>query len=156
VFRKNARLSLAFLAAVLFAACTDNTLLPPEDVVGTYNLTLFRGVAPPVTDVYQPGQADGLPNGGTVEWTDGSLVLNADGTFTEVDNNIVTPTGAASFQSAFQSSGTFRITGVNFTLNGTDQNGKTIRSQTGTRTATTLAYDESDGAGGSAHFEYSR
>ena len=32
---------------------------------GTYQLTLFRGVTPPVTDTYSAGQISSLPNGGT-------------------------------------------------------------------------------------------
>ena len=147
---KNVRLVLALTAAtpLLFAACKDNNLVTPGNVVGTYQLTLFRGQVPPVTDTYQA--SDGitdLPNGGTVVWTDGTLVLNADGSFTETNNYTITPTGEASSQSAFTSIGTYRLSGNSISLTAPPQNQNNARNSTGTVTVNSVTYQESNGQG---------
>ena len=150
MFTKNVRFVLALTAAtpLLFAACKDNNLVTPANVVGTYQLTLFRAQVPPVTDTYQA--SDGiteLPNGGTVTWTDGTLVLNADGSFDETNNYTVTPTGEASRQSAFTSIGTYRLTGSSIVLVAPAQNNNGARSLSGTITVKSITYQESNGQG---------
>ena len=147
---KNVRLLLAVTAAtpLLFAACKDNNLVTPGNVVGTYQLTLFRGQVPPVTDTWQA--SDGiidLPNGGTVTWTDGTIVLREDGSFTETNNYTITPTGEASRQSAFTSIGTYRLTGSSISLNAPAQNNIGARNLSGTITVKSLTYQESNGQG---------
>jgi hypothetical protein len=147
---KNVRLVLALTAAtpLLFAACKDNNLVTPANVVGTYQLTLFRGQVPPVTDTYQA--SDGiidLPNGGTVTWTDGTFVLNADGSFTETNNYTITPTGEASRPSAFTSIGTYRLSGNSINLIAAAQNNNGARNLSGTVTVKSITYQESNGQG---------
>lgn len=155
---RNARLALGLTAAIplLFAACKDNNLVTPGNVVGSYQLTLFRGQVPPVIDTYQASDslAD-LPNGGTVTWTDGTLVLNAAGTFTEMDNYTVSPTGGTNQQSAFTSIGTYRLSGNTIVLTAAPQNNIGARNVSGTITVKSITYQEANGQGFDL-FEYRR
>jgi hypothetical protein len=147
---KNARLVLALTAAtpLLFAACKDNNLVTPSNVVGTYQLTLFRGLVPPVTDTYQASDGvDGFPNGGTATWTDGMIVLNADGSFAETNNVTLQPTGGPTSQSAFTSLGTYRLSGNSVIFNAPAQNGTNARSFSATVTVNSISYQESNGQG---------
>jgi hypothetical protein len=155
---KNARLVLALTAAtpLLFAACKDNNLVTPTNVVGTYQLTLFRGLVPPVTDTYQASDGvDGFPNGGTATWTDGTIVLNADGSFAETNNVTLQPTGGTTTQSAFTSIGTYRLSGGSLIFTAPAQNQTNARSFTGTVTINSISYQESNGQGFDV-FEYRR
>ena len=155
---KNVRLVLALTAAtpLLFAACKDNNLVTPANVVGSYQLTLFRGQVPPVTDTYQASDnIDGFPNGGTATWTDGTIVLNADGGFAETDNVTLSPTGGTTQQSAFTSVGTYRLSGNSIIFNAPAQNGTSARSFTATVTVNSISYQESDGQSFQL-FEYRR
>jgi hypothetical protein len=156
---KNARLVLALTAAIplAFAACTDNNLVTPGNVAGTYQLTLFRGVTPPVTDTYQASDnISGFPNGGTATWTDGSLVLGADGTFVETNNVTLSPIGGTNQLSAFTSLGTYSLSGNTITLIAPAQNGFAPRNVTGAVTANSISYQESNGAGSFDTFTYQR
>jgi hypothetical protein len=155
---KNARLALALTAAtpLLFAACKDNNLVTPGNVVGTYQLTLFRGLQPPVTDTYQASDnIDGFPNGGTATWTDGTIVLDADGGFTETDNVTLSPTGGTTQQSAFTSVGTYRLSGTSIIFSAPAQNGSSARNFTATVTVNSISYQESNGQSFDL-FEYRR
>ena len=155
---KNARFVLALTAAtpLLFAACKDNNLVTPENVVGTYQLSLFRGVAPPVTDTYQASDnVSGFPDGGTATWTDGTIVLNADGGFAETDNVTLSPTGGTTQQSAFTSVGTYRLSGSSIIFTAPAQNGANARNFTATVTVNSISYQESNGQSFDL-FEYRR
>lgn len=155
---KKSRLFLGLIAAtpLFFAACTDNNILNPTtaDVAGTYQLTLFRGVTPPVTDTYQAGQLSQLPNGGTITWTDGTMVLNSTGGFIETNNYTITPTGGQSGISAFVSTGAFTVSGTTFTLSAKAQNQFPARFATGTIAAGRITYQEANSSGGFDSFEY--
>jgi hypothetical protein len=150
MFTNNVRLVRVLTAAtpLLFAACKDNNLVTPANVVGSYQLTLFRGQVPPVTDTYQASDGiSDLPNGGTVTWTDGTLMLNANGSFTETNNYTITPTGEASRQSAFTSLGTYRLSGNSINLVAPPQNNNGARNLSGTITVKSVTYQESNGQG---------
>ena len=145
---RNARLALALTAAtpLLFAGCKDNNLVTPANVVGSYQLTLFRGLVPPVVDTYKASDAiPGFPNGGTATWTDGTIVLNADRSFTETDNVTLAPTGGPTQQSAFTSVGTYRLSGASVVFTAPAQNGSSARSFSATVTVNSISYQESDG-----------
>jgi len=148
---RKAKLLLSLTAAtpLLFAACKDNSLLGPYgDVAGTYQLTVFQGATLPVTYTYQPGDPT-LPSGGTVRWTDGTMVLRSDGTFRETNNYIVTPSGGSSSSNAFVSIGTFTVNGTEFTLSAPN------RFVTGgTLDLDTIRYLEDDDFGTPLAFEY--
>jgi hypothetical protein len=147
---KNARFALSLIATtpLLFAACKDNNLVTPANVVGTYQLTLFRGLALPVTDTYQASDGvPGFPNGGTATWTDGTFVINSDGSFAETNNVTLAPTGGTTQQSAFTSVGTYRLSGNTITLTAASQNGNDARNLTGTITVNSITYQESNGQG---------
>jgi hypothetical protein len=155
---RKAKLLLSLTAAtpLLFAACTDNSLTGPYgDVAGTYQLTVFQGATPPVTHTYQPGQINALPNGGTIQWTDGTMVLNSNGTFTETNNYIITPTGEQSQSSAFVSIGTYTVDGTFFTLSAPAQSQIAARYAEGTIDLDRINYIEDDG-GVSLAYEYRR
>lgn len=155
---RNARLALALTTAIplLFAACKDNNLVTPENAVGTYQLTLFRGQVPPVTDTYQASDSlIDLPNGGTVTWTDGTLVLDANEKFAEMDDYTVSPTGGPSRQSAFTSIGTYTLSGNTIILTAAPQNNNSARNVSGTITVKSITYQESNGRGFDL-FEYRR
>jgi len=155
---RKAKLLLSLTAAtpLLFAACTDNSLTGPYgDVAGTYQLTVFQGATPPVTHTYQAGQINALPNGGTIQWTDGTMVLNSNGTFTETNNYIITPTGEQSRSSAFVSIGTYTVDGTFFTLSAPAQSQIAARYAEGTIDLDRINYIEDDG-GVSLAYEYRR
>jgi hypothetical protein len=146
---KNARVVLALTAAtpLLFGACKDNNLVTPENVVGTYQLTLFRGLVPPVTDTFTASDnVEGLPNGGTASWTDGTLVLDANGSFTETNNVTLTPTGGTPQQTAFTSVGTYRLSGSSLLFTAPPQNGLNARNFSGSVTVNSITYQESNGS----------
>ena len=157
---RTARLFLGLIAAtplLFFAACTDNSPRNPlTDAAGAYQLTLFRGVTPPVTDTYTAGQSASLPNGGTVTWTNGTMVLISNGTFIETNNYTALPTGAStSTPGAFVSSGTYTVRGTAFTLSAPIQNTIAARNATGTISASTIDYQEPNGTGLDS-FQYKR
>ncbi|MDQ6769079.1 MAG: hypothetical protein M3Z54_03735 [Gemmatimonadota bacterium] len=159
---RHSKLLLGLTAApsVLFAACTDNTgVVAPDQYAafaGTYQLTLFAGTPPPVTYTYQPGSTT-LPNGGTVTWNDGTMVLRADGTFTEINNDtVISPTGGSPTSAPpFTSIGTFSVNGTTFALHANPQGNVGTRNATGTINATTISYQESNGTTLDT-FEYKR
>jgi len=150
---RKARLLLSLTAAtpLLFAACTDNSIVGPGDVAGTYQLTIFGNFTTPYQYTVQPGQDSELPNGGTVLVTDGTLVLNANGTFIETNNFTKTPPGGPSFASAFVSSGTFTVNGTAFTMLAPQQNGYAARNINGAVQLDTVNYTE-----GGFTYEYRR
>lgn len=109
-------LSLTAAAPLLVAGCTDNGLTGPYgEVSGTYQLTVFAGRSVPTTITCQPGTC-GLSNGGTFHVSDGTLVLNSNGTYTETNHYVTTPTGGVASPSTFVSTGTFTVNGDAFTL----------------------------------------
>ena len=155
---RKAKLLLSLTAAIplLLAACTDNSLTGPYgDVAGTYQLTVFQGATPPVTHTYQPGELSGLPNGGTLTWTDGTMVLTSNGTFTETNNYVVTPTGGQSQSNAFVSVGSYTVDGTFFTLSAPEQNQGSARYAEGTVDGDRINYTEIEG-GVSVAYEYRR
>ena len=157
---RTARLFLGLIAATslsFVAACTNSEPLNPlTNAAGTYQMSLFRGVALPVTDTYVAGDnISTLPNGGTVTWTDGTMVLNSNGTFIETNNYTVTPTGGTSLPGAFVSSGTYTVRGTAFTLNAPVQNTVAARSAIGTISANTIDYQEANSTGFDS-FQYKR
>ncbi|MGH7651345.1 MAG: hypothetical protein ACREMS_05830 [Gemmatimonadaceae bacterium] len=150
--------SLALIAAapLFFVGCKDNSIVNPSDVAGTYQLTLFRAQALPVTDTYPAGQFTDLPDGGTVTWTDGSMVLGSDGSFVETNNYVLAPTGGQPSNGSFVSNGTYTINRTSFTLTAPAQNQVAARFATGTLMANTLTYQEPNGGGTFDSFEYKR
>jgi hypothetical protein len=105
-------LSLAAATPLLFAAaCTDNNIFGPQNIAGTYQLTIYGGATLPVTITVNPGQDSDLPNGGTWRITDGNMTLRSDGTFTETNIITKTPFNGSSFRSDFISDGDFDLNG---------------------------------------------
>ncbi|MDQ6690452.1 MAG: hypothetical protein M3Z18_08080 [Gemmatimonadota bacterium] len=152
-------LGLTAATSALLVACTDNTgVTAPNQYAafaGTYQMTLFAGVAPPVTFTYLVGSKT-LPSGGTVTWNDGTMVLRADGTFTETNNNtVITPAGGTPSSIPFVSIGTFSVNGTTFLLHANPQGNVGTRNATGTINTTTISYNESNGTTVDT-FEYKR
>ena len=152
---------LSVIAVILVAACTDNSLTNPYgNVTGTYQLTVFAGRTLPATYTYQAGQISSLPNGGTIQWTDGTMVLNTNGTFVETNNYVETPNGGSTTSGSFISSGTYTVNGINFTLSAPAQNGVAQRYGTGTIQVVNgvekINYDENNGDGTTSSYEYQR
>jgi hypothetical protein len=153
--------ALSVIAVMLVAACTDNSINSPyRDVAGTYQLTVFSGRTLPATYTYSAGQISALPNGGTIQWTDGTMVLSTNGTFVETNNYIATPNGGNAQSGSFISSGTYTLSGTNFTLSAPAQNGVPQRSATGTIQVVNgveiINYDENNGDGTTSSYEYQR
>jgi hypothetical protein len=151
---------LSLTAVVLLAACTDNSLTNPfQNAVGTYDLTVYAGRQVPATYNIQPGDPT-YPNGATFLVTDGSLVLNSNGTFVETNNYVVTPTGQSGTQQSFISSGTWTGGGTSITITAPPQNNNASRNFTGTltfdsaRNIYVFDYQEDNGSGGFDSFEY--
>ena len=155
---RKAKLFLSLTAAVplLFAvACTDNGIFNPlADAAGTYQLTVYAGKSLTAHYVIQPNDPDypSMPIGGTLDVTDGSLVLNSNGTYTEINNYIVTPSGQSSVNQFFRDQGTWDLNGTDLTLSSQQAN----RFVTGTLDVDTINYQEPDGKGGFDSFEYKR
>lgn len=148
---------LSVIAVMLIAACTDNSVTNPYgNVSGTYQLTVFAGRSLPATYTYQPGQTSSLPNGGTIQWTDGTMVLNSNGTFVETNNYLLSPNGGSTTSGSFISSGTYTVNGINFTLSAPAQNQTAQRFATGTIQFDTINYDEDNGDGTTSSYEYKR
>ena len=159
---KKSRLLLAVTAAtpLFLAGCTDNGVFNPlRDAAGTYDLVVFRGSILPVTDTYAAGQVQSLPNGGTVRWTDGTMVLNSNGTFVETNNYVLTPSGQSSSNGSFVSTGTYTINGEEFTLSAPAQSQQGARFASGTFTTDPeyrVSYAEQNETGGFESFQYIR
>jgi hypothetical protein len=148
-------LSLAAATPLLFAAaCTDNNIFGPQDVVGTYQLTIYAGRSVPVQFTVTPADNDpDLPNGGTWNVQGGNLVLRSDGTFTETNFITKTPFNGSSFRSDFISDGDFSLNGNSIQFSAPAQGNFSPRFFTGT-------IDEIDGRisfdEGGQIFEYRR
>lgn len=161
---RKAKLLLSVTAAtpLLFAACTDNTLTNPyEEVVGTYQLTVYAGRSVPATYTIQPGDPNypQYPNGGTFVVSGGTMVLNSNGTFTERNDYVFTPTGGSAQNASFVSNGSWTLDGTEFSLSAPAQNNNGPRNIFGTLTQDangilTINYQESDGSGGFEAYEY--
>jgi hypothetical protein len=155
---RKAKLLLSLTAAtpLLFAvACTDHGIFNPlADAAGTYQLTVYAGKTLPAHYVIQPGDPNypSYPNGATFDVVDGSLVLNSNGTYTETNNYVITPTGGQSQTSYFVSQGTWTLNGTDLTLSSQAEG----RFVTGTLDVDTINYQESNGTGGFDSFEYKR
>ena len=149
-------LSLTAAAPLLFAAaCTDNGIFNPlADAAGTYQLTVYAGKTLPAHYVIQPNDPNypSYQNGATLDVTDGSLVLNSNGTYTEINNYVITPTGQSSVTQFFRSQGSWNLSGTDLTLSSQQEN----RYVTGTLDLDTVNYQESNGNGGFDSFEYKR
>lgn len=124
---RKAKYFLSFSAAVplLFAAaCTDNNVFGPRDVIGTYELVEWAGETNfPIQFNLGPGTDPDLPNGGTYVVTGGTLILRDDGTFTETNFVTKTPPGGTSFQSDFVSVGSYTVSGNSIQFSAPAQNG---------------------------------
>ena len=148
---------LSLIAVMAIAACTDNSITNPYgNVSGTYQLTVFAGRTLPATYTYQAGQIQALPNGGTIQWTDGTMDLRSNGTFVETNNYLITPTGGQTTSGSFISTGTYTVSGVNFTLSAPAQNNTDQRYATGTIQFDTINYDEQNTDGTTSQYEYRR
>lgn len=148
---------LSVIAVMLIAACTDNSITNPYgNVSGTYQLTVFAGRSLPATYTYQAGQIQALPNGGTIQWTDGTMELRSNGTFVETNNYLITPSGGQTASGSFISTGTFTVNGSSFTLSAPAQNQTSQRYATGTIQFDTINYDEDNGDGTTSSYEYKR
>ena len=147
-------LSLAAATPLLFAAaCSDNNIFGNQDIVGTYQLTIYGGATLPVTLTVNPGSDPELPNGGTWRITDGTMVLRSDGTFTETNIITKTPTNGSSFRSDFISDGDFNLNGSSIQFSAPAQGNFNARFFSGTidQIDGRLTYSE-DGT----NFEYRR
>lgn len=148
---------LSVIAVMLIAACTDNSITNPYgNVSGTYQLTVFAGRSLPATYTYQAGQIQALPNGGTIQWTDGTMDLRSNGTFIETNNYLITPNGGQTTSGSFISTGTFTVSGSSFSLSAPAQNQTSQRYATGTIQFDTINYDEDNGDGTTSSYEYKR
>ena len=163
---KKARLFLSLSAAtpLLFAAaCTDNGILNPlADAAGTYQLTVYAGKTLVAHYVIQPNDPffqNDAPNGGTLDVTDGTLDLNTNGTYTEINNYVITPSGGSPLQRFFRSQGTWTMN-VNNEVTLSSQAENRFVSATWTvddiNGKETINYQEANGNGGQDSFEYAR
>jgi len=149
---------------MLIAACTDNSIFNPmTNAAGTYQLTVYAGRSMPATYTIQPGDPNypQYPSGATFVVTDGTLVLNSNGTFTETNNYQTTPAGGSPVPSQFVSTGTWTLNGTTFSLFAPAQNGNSARNVSGTLDTDangnlTVNYQEPNGTGGFDSFEYKR
>jgi hypothetical protein len=160
---KKSRLLLTLTAAtpLLFAAaCTDNGIFNPlNDASGTYQLTIYAGKSVPASFTILAGDPNfpEAPNGGTIVFTDGTLVLQNNGAFVETDNYTETPSGQAAQFHQFQASGTWTLSGTTFSLNDTaNQRFDSGTLDTDGNGRLTVNFTENVGNGQTAAFEYKR
>jgi hypothetical protein len=160
---KKSRLLLTLTAAtpLLFAAaCTDNGIFNPlQNASGTYQLTVYAGKTMPATFTIQPGDPNfpEAPNGGTLVVTDGTLVLQNNGSFVETNNYVITPSGQNGTAHQFVSSGTWTLSGTTFTLSDQSlQRFDTGTLDTDANGRLTVNYTEDSGNGTLQSYEYKR
>jgi hypothetical protein len=159
---KKSRLLLTLTAAtpLLFAACTDNGIFNPlTNAAGTYQLTVYAGKTMPATFTIQPNDPNfpEAPNGGSLVVSDGTLVLQTNGTFVETNNYTITPSGQSGTAHQFVSSGTWTLNGATFSLS--DQSLQRFVSGTLDTDANgrlTVNYTEDGGNGVFQAYEYKR
>jgi hypothetical protein len=157
---KKSRLLLTLTAAtpLLFAACTDNGIFNPlTNAAGTYQLTVYAGKTTPATFTIQPNdpQFPDAPNGGTLVITDGTLVLQNNGSFVETNNYTITPTGQSTNFHQFVGNGTWTLNGTSFTLNDQVNNHfDTGTLDTDANGRLTVNFTEDTGGGVFQSFEY--
>ena len=94
------RLALVVLTGVLLTACGGDAF-SPENVSGTYNLETISGNSLPVT------QTD--DSTGTVTFTAGSIILNANGTMSISTTITFTNIEGTTTTNTFGGSGTFEL-----------------------------------------------
>ena len=163
---KKARLFLSLTAAtpLLFAAaCTDNGILNPlDDAAGTYQLTVYAGKTLVAHYVIQPNDpffSAQAPNGGTLDVTDGTLELNTNGTYLEINNYVITPSDRPVVNSFFRSQGVWTMN-VNNEVTLSSQVENRVVQATWTvddvNAKETINYQEANGNGGQDSFEYAR
>ena len=154
---RHTKRALSVIAVMLVAACTDNSLTNPYgSASGTYQLTVFDGQSLPAIYPYSAGQVSTLPNGGTIEWTDGTMVLNSNGTFVETNNYVSHDNVNGSSPGTFVSTGTYTVNGTDFTLSAPPQNQIGQRYGTGTILNNRINYREDNGDGTTSSYEYQR
>jgi hypothetical protein len=159
---KKSRMLLTLTAAtpLLFAACTDNGIFNPlQDASGTYQLTVYAGKTIPAQFIIQPGDPafPEAPNGGTLVITDGTLVLQNNGTFVETNNYTITPQGQGGTPHQFVSSGTWTLNGTTFSLSDQSlQRFDTGTLDTDANGRLTVNYTEDSGNGVFQSYEYKR
>jgi len=157
---KKSRLLLTLTAAtpLFFAACTDNGIFNPlNNASGTYQLTVYAGKTIPATFTIQPNdpQFPEAPNGGTLVVTDGTLVLQNNGSFVETNNYTITPSGQNGIAHQFVANGTWTLNGTTFTLNDqANQRFDTGTLDTDANGRLTVNYTEDSGNGVFQAFEY--
>ncbi|HWL39117.1 MAG TPA: hypothetical protein VNO75_02680 [Gemmatimonadaceae bacterium] len=108
------------IAPLLITACDSNPFDPFDEATGTYQLSIFATRSMPATIPCEPGECEGLPNGGTIRVNSGTLTLHNNGTFTEENQFTFTPNGGGSFNDEFVSIGTYTINGEDLTLSDPD------------------------------------
>jgi hypothetical protein len=157
---------LSFIGILLIAACTDNGIFNPlNNAAGSYTLTVYAGKTLPATYIIQPGDPNWpqYPNGATYVITDGNVDLRSDGTFTEINNYRITPTGQSTVNGTFSRIGTWNVSSTtdDLTLFIPAQNGFSAMTDSGTLTEDangrlTINYTEDIGGGVFESFEYKR
>ena len=161
--RQSKRL-LSLIGILLIAACTDNGIFNPlNNAAGNYTLTVYAGKTLPATYTIQPGDPNypSIPNGGTYVITDGQFILRNDGSFTEINDYVITPNGGSAQSGTVQFTGTWTLNSTDLTLFKPAQNGFPALTDTGTITEDangrlTINYSEDNGNGGFDSFEYKR
>jgi hypothetical protein len=134
-------LGVAAVAPLLLTSCDNSPFDPFDDVLGTYQLTVFAGASVPANFACSPGEC-GMVNGGSLRVNGGTLVLRSDGTFTERNDFTETPNGESSRSYSLEWDGTYNINGDQFTLSAPAQNGLESRFATGTVEFDSIRYVE--------------
>jgi len=155
---------LSLIGILLIAACTDYGIFNPlTNAAGTYTLTVYAGKTPPATYTIQPNDPNypSYPNGATFVVTDGTILLRNDGSFTEINYYVVTPTGGSAQNITFSRTGTWTLNSTDLTMYIPAQNGFSALTDTGTiaedaNGRLTINYAENNGTGGFDSFEYKR
>jgi len=157
---------LSVVSVMLIAACTDNSLTGVYgDAAGTYDLTVYAGRTPPATYTIQPNDPNypEAPNGGTLVVTDGTIELQANGTFYETNYYQITPNGGgATVTRTYSRYGNWTVTGNDLRLDIPVQtNVSTPFTDYGSLTVDangryTVNYDEDNGLGTFLSYEYKR
>lgn len=135
--RKLRRIPLLLMALVaspvLLGGC-DSPTDPQTRVAGTYTMTQVNGQAPPVTVLQVPE--------GRIEVTGGSMVLRADGSYTETVQVRVTPTGGSPQSDQQVENGTYAVTATSITFTVPPSAGQAAFSYSGTISGDIITYTE--------------
>jgi hypothetical protein len=132
------RTLLSLVAATVVAtACSGDSNAPDNSFVGSYGLISVNGEPLPITIIDQPGL--------TLTLSSGSMILNANNSFTQTITLATVVDGAAAPPEQLSCTGSYTRSGNSFTLTAPASDDCSGDTLTGTRDGNTLTFSDDTG-----------